>query len=183
LGLLGSDLLFTVMPANLLSPIKVVEFQKDRGTTDKGYGNFNTYRWIAHILVSGINFYTVHFPLSGDSKTRTLCAKHYVNYVKQFKNNVLTGDFNNFTVPGESEFTDKSVLQQLSVFKNVLPECTGTFIGYDYDHFKNKVENGIIIADSCLDYVLTDMEFTDAKLELNECASDHAQITVQIYHH
>lgn len=155
---------------------------KDRGTTDKGFGNFNTYRCVFHIQVlftdKKVHLFNAHYPLSGGSLTRTKCAELQMREICKITNDftdkfIISGDFNNFTdntvtlkdydIVNSQVYTCKDTYNALissSKYRDLKINCDGTtFIGFSYDNYKTDIVDGVLCPknDNILDLVISNI--------------------------
>lgn len=125
----------------------VVPINDDRGVTDKGFGNMNTYRAVLWSKVietqSNKHFFVFnsHYPLSGDNLTRLRCAEVEVSKIKEITNEDL------WVSVGDKNLIDKDESIKNDIY-NVLTSIgsdsrdhvygrhyghSGTWLGFSYD--------------------------------------------------
>jgi hypothetical protein len=172
--------------------------QLDRGTSDKGFGNFNTFRatfWIElEINNRKIYVFNSHYPLSGDSKTRIACALKEREIIKQIAKDNLwfnCGDKNLLpNLPTDTnEHNAKTILDTLIgndyLFRNedIAHEGINTsWLGFNYDKFLCKdVGNDTTLLDAIISNIkaIKSIILPNANSEIldNHCyPSDHAII-------
>jgi hypothetical protein len=105
----------------------------DRGTTDKGFGNMNTYRARLWTKIEEFNesesqqnlfVFNSHYPLSGDNKTRFECANLEMKKIKEITkggNWVSTGDRNIIPTKNDDEFNNPEI-----VYNELVKETTAS---------------------------------------------------------
>lgn len=149
-----------------------IPFITDRGQTDKGFGNFNTYRCLFWIKIKKDDQHLIlgntHFPLSGNNKTRYQCSQFVVDHFKKLSQKegcpvIMGGDFNLLPLPSDEEKMWLSKITQ--TFSTFDVSCQSpnlqkglqhaTWIGFPYDKFKNKVDqSGQFVQTDNLDLIL-----------------------------
>ncbi|WP_010304547.1 endonuclease/exonuclease/phosphatase [Candidatus Odyssella thessalonicensis] len=185
---------------------------RDRSQTDKGFGNMNTYRgplWVHLIHLptkKSVYIYNSHYPLSGNHDTRLNCARIERQKIEEISQNnfwVSMGDRNIIPVTDESTESDIHALAPLleDAYNAVNPKgCHGgpaaTFVGFNYDTYKNPIEEGCLKQPKVLDvivsnkpslrsqHVLTQFSPETGEVELNPAsltenrtfASDHLMV-------
>ncbi len=128
-----------------------VPINTDRATTDKGFGNMNTYRatlW-AELMhkESGqkVFMFNSHYPLSGGNMTRAKCAEVEIEKIREIAGNniwVSAGDRN--IIPGDH--MEGLVHTALTNGAYDSRDCynhygsASSFTGFTYDQFQSNVE-------------------------------------------
>ncbi len=135
-------------------PFSIPEHQ-DRGTSDKGFGNMNTYRAVLWASIKNnedkvLFIFNSHYPLSGDNETRLKCAKlemEQIELIAQESPWVSAGDRN--LVPTS---TDTKEANPETVYRELIKKgydirdankhygSSSTWIGFSYDDYKRPVE-------------------------------------------
>lgn len=129
---------------------------QDRGETDKGFGNMNTYRAVFYTKLEMKNqdkslyIFNSHYPLSGNNETRLKCAELEMQKIQDITNGanwISTGDRN--LIPDGIEGSQNQAYQALRQGAYDIRDCNNhfgistTWLGFIYDKFRNilKTEN------------------------------------------
>jgi tetratricopeptide (TPR) repeat protein/endonuclease/exonuclease/phosphatase family metal-dependent hydrolase len=151
-------------------PDKLPEYF-DRGATDKGFGNMNTYRAVLWTKIEAptnkiIFVFNSHYPLSGDSRTRLECVKLEMQKIKDIThggNWISAGDRNIIPTNNDNELSNPSVvLQELTKdAKNVKCKHYGintTWLGFSYDQYPAQVKDGTVESNAILDVIASNLQ-------------------------
>jgi tetratricopeptide (TPR) repeat protein/endonuclease/exonuclease/phosphatase family metal-dependent hydrolase len=144
----------------------------DRGTTDKGFNNVNTYKAVLWAKVqmddSKILFvFNSHYPFSGDSKTRLECAKLEMAKVKEITrgdNWVSAGDRNFVsTVQDNEQYNPQTAYEELVKEGRDVRDAKAhygistSWLGFSYDKCKNEIKSGDFTNDCVLDVMVSSL--------------------------
>ena len=128
---------------------------RDRSQTDKGFGNFNTYRAVFWLCLSfpttscdrkPIYVFNSHYPLSGNNETRLKCAQLENKLIRQIAGEntwFSMGDRN--LLPNDKHITpDQVYVELVRDFHDVRDSNNHfgfdtTWAGFEYDQFKNVI--------------------------------------------
>ena len=144
----------------------------DRGETDKGFGNINTYRAVLWTKIQLENndilfVFNSHYPLSSNNKTRLECAKlerSKIKEITQGNNWVSAGDRN--IIPSED---DNGSYNPAVVYQELVKDChdirdatthygiNTTLLGFSYDKHKNPIKSGKFKNNSILDIIVSNL--------------------------
>lgn len=133
-----------------------VPMNKDRGETDKGFGNMNTYRAILWCKVTfegkELFIFNSHYPLSGGNITRKKCAileRKKIEEIAQDSNWVSCGDKNIIPTKDDDEDHNPHSVYQLLVkgaydIRDHEPANhygrSLTWLGFSYDNFIDGID-------------------------------------------
>lgn len=140
----------------------------DRALTDKGFGNFNTYRAVFWVKVIDMDtkeyvfVFNSHYPLSGDNATRFKCAEFERAMISKIAGSYdwfAVGD-RNFIVKKEVDKDEEyCIMAKNALNKNAFPfhdaesffgMKNNTWIGFDYDDFAVWKKGSESILDYCV---------------------------------
>jgi len=129
----------------------------DRGETDKGFGNMNTYRAILWCMVMNIDtgktiyIFNSHYPLNGNSETRFRCAELERTKIKEIVGNdnwVSAGDRNLIKCDDDNPYFNpltvyKTLVRDAHDIRDHQPDkhygISSTWCGFTYDQHKSKI--------------------------------------------
>ncbi len=148
----------------------------DRGTTDKGFGNANTYRAVLWTQIekedeyqNSLFVFNSHYPLSGGNKARWGCANIEMKKIKEIVkdvNWVSTGDRNIVITNDDDELYNPETVYKEFVkdSKDVRDSkkhygVSTTWLGFSYDEYINKInaKTGDFEEDSVLDLMFSNL--------------------------
>lgn len=147
---------------------------QDRGKTDKGFGNMNTYRAVLWAKVQldnskSLYIFNSHYPLSGDNKARFKCAELEMNKIQEISQGnawVWVGDKNIIPTKDDNEqYNPQAIYDELTRHgKSIIQDGDNhhgpstTWIGFTYDPYKNQVtEEGKFAESSKLDVIVSNL--------------------------
>jgi tetratricopeptide (TPR) repeat protein len=151
-----------------------VPVKADRGETDKGFGNMNTYRAVLWLKLSSghedkeLFVFNSHYPLNGDNKTRKSCAELERIKIKEITaggNWISSGDRN--IVPSDSDNDVDNPLSAYMVLAAGASDIRGhgphygistTWLGFSYDKFKTELDKKSKSDHNVLDVMISNMK-------------------------
>ncbi|MBU6184685.1 MAG: tetratricopeptide repeat protein, partial [Rickettsiales bacterium] len=129
----------------------------DRGETDKGFGNMNTYRAILWCMVINIDtektiyIFNSHYPLNGNSETRFKCAELERAKIKEITGDakwISAGDRNLIKCDDDNLHYNpltiyKTLTKDVHDLRDHRPDkhygISGTWLGFTYDQHKSRI--------------------------------------------
>lgn len=159
---------------------------KDRGETDKGFGNMNTYRAVFCTKLEMTDqpskclyVFNSHYPLSGDSQTRKKCAELEMKEIEKIAGDkpwVSAGDRNLIPVNNDRSSPDEVYKEFLKYGYDIRNSdnhfgISTSWIGFTYDQYCNKIkisadEPNDFQDDTVLDLMISSMR-ADASFHLH----------------
>jgi tetratricopeptide (TPR) repeat protein len=143
----------------------------DRGDTDKGFGNINSYRAVlwAKVQISDKELFVFnsHYPLSGGNKARLECVKLEMQKIKEIAQDepwVSAGDRNIIPSKDDTELCNPAAIHN-ELAKHSKSRENGikhygintTWLGFSYDEHQNRIKEGKFQDDTVLDVVISSL--------------------------
>lgn len=194
---------FWLHPAIDITKLPKDQVFNDRGKTDKGFGNMNTYRGVLWANLTFLNqdifVFNSHYPLSGGSETRYKCAqleKQQIHEITKGKGSWFSCGDRNFIL--KEEKGNEILKGNDYIFHEDSTYFYGTrttWIGYDYDEWNIWKKGSECILDVCvsnlkpktcshLPFVFVNGDkkgnaFGDITKRKNHTASDHCMVLAE----
>jgi tetratricopeptide (TPR) repeat protein/endonuclease/exonuclease/phosphatase family metal-dependent hydrolase len=144
----------------------------DRGKTDKGFGNMNSYRAVLWAKVQVLDekaffVFNSHYPLSGGNKARIECARLEMQKIKEITQGAhwaSAGDRNVIPSKDDTELCNPATvhneLSKHGQSKESSSKHDGintTWLGFSYDEHQNQIKGGKFQDDTVLDVIISSL--------------------------